>query len=255
MKYGIFILALIALSACNERISKLGNSGRNGVFQEKLECAPVDFSTVRGIFEQSCTDCHGWAKSFATAKPKINSSDRGIEAMIRSGRMPDLSEGGQDITAQQKEFILKWLANGAPEVASRPAGCEDVTPSPTPTPEPTPQPEPTPAPTPTPEPTPQPELPKASYESLNALIFEPRCNTCHSPFGRAEDLDFTSYASITALKNLFNIQDVEASPMIIAVRKVGRGQMPPEKSKLPHLSDAEISVLADWIRAGMPEKL
>jgi uncharacterized membrane protein len=91
-----------------------------------------------------------------------------------------------------------------------------------------------------------------TYASLRALIFDPRCVSCHSSEGTANLYPLDSLANIVLQTDLIDRNNPEKSVLIEAVTRE-TFPMPPPKSGYPRLSDEEVKVLTEWIRLGLPE--
>ncbi len=90
----------------------------------------------------------------------------------------------------------------------------------------------------------------ASYESLNANVFAPKCLTCHEGAGAPHGVDLSSYESIVQ-SNLFPALVVPGDPENSSLyASVSEGRMPKGPAKLGR---AEIEAIASWIRNGAPK--
>lgn len=91
-----------------------------------------------------------------------------------------------------------------------------------------------------------------SFAELNAQIFEPRCNGCHTLSAVASpdnniNTDFSNYRSI--ISTAVVPSDPESSPLFTFLFN---GIMPGGEDPEP-LTDEEMALIYSWIRAGAPK--
>ena len=218
----------------------------------------LDFETVsRVVLRPSCTSCHG-TKGGVNLETYANTV-RDLPLLrdvVESGDMPPRSR--LKLTDSQKKTLLDWIALGAPEHSST------VNPPPRP-----------------PSASP-PVVLQPTYQSLEQLLFRPRCVGCHSAGGRAEWLKLDSWEAIVNVSadddddhehehdllrrgrgrggdrggdrrrgRLIDLQRPERSKLVRVVSDDDDDErMPPPSSRKQRLSDAEIRTLVDWIARG-----
>jgi mono/diheme cytochrome c family protein len=212
----------------------------------------LDFETVsRVVLRPSCTSCHGTKggvnlQTYADAVSDLQL----LKDVVESGDMPPRSR--PKLTDLQKKTLLDWIALGAPERSSA------VTPVP-----PSPQP-------PLPPPSP-PVVLQPTYQSLERLIFRPRCVGCHSAGSRAEWLKLDSWDAIVngssdddeyddddheqerglRRSRLIDLERPERSKIVRVVTDDNEDEkMPPPSSNKRPLDAAELRALVDWIAQG-----
>lgn len=222
--------AAVTLNACNYRVDHQSDPG--GIGPEKAGVSTIGFDSVYSrVLEQKCQRCHTDSDLDVRSYSSVKANASRIAEVVASKQMP---RPPLVLTNDEESLLLDWIRAGAPEFATTDLPVK-------------PQPEPTATPTPVPtalEPT---------YASIRAKIFEPMCLSCHSEFGRAEDVPLDTLAGLLQVPGLINRTNPEDSDLIKAVVKTGRGRMPPERTGLPALTSEEVSVLTEWIRLGTPE--
>lgn len=180
----------------------------------------LDFATVQAkVFKPHCINCHGDFNDYNVVKTKINV----IVDKVRTNQMPL----GSTLAADLKAILFDWAAQGAPQTGTGP--------NPNP-----------------PPPPPQPIPLRATFESLNAHIFQKKCIACHNPSGQASFLDFSSYEAISNNRGrLFDFRRPERSDIVEAITDDER-PMPPRSSSFTPVSQNELKTLIQWIRNGIP---
>lgn len=253
---GIFLfcgaLGLGGLVACEDAQLITGMRGDGSTRVLKTCDVPLSFESVQPIFQARCKRCHeaGTRNSLATYQDILRLRNT-VRDEVFHDEMPD--DG--PLAADQKVLLLAWLDAGAQENSSDVFACDRDTDGkagtdPGSTPEPNPNPEPTPVTTP----TPPPRVPRnVTYTELNAKIFDKKCLTCHIFMEPAEKYDFSSYAAIKSLTELYDTANPRNSRMILAVEKRGPGQMPPVRSRIAPLTPDEVQDVVDWIAGGFKE--
>jgi uncharacterized membrane protein len=239
--FAVSLTTLVLLVGCNEPTLKTGLRTEDAAQAAFQACdVPLAYESVKEIFTTRCQSCHqaGSSDSIANYSDVFRIKDS-IFFEVGNDFMPD----NGPLAADQKKLMMAWLQAGAPETSEQVFACEtnenkSVPAEPAPTPSPTPV---TPAPGP------------RTYTELRAKILVPKCMTCHSADGSAMLYDFTDYASIVSLTDIFDRSNPADSVMIQVVKKVGRGQMPPVRSGIPRLTDEEIVLLQGWIEDGLLE--
>lgn len=228
----VLALALLLLLGCSgnyqnklPEIISLPNSGQN---QKPAPVGSVlSFDTIkRSIFEPSCIKCHQNYNFYDSVKQDINS----IVQTIETDRMP---KNGPALTVEQKKLLADWVASGAPNIVSDGDGNKPT------------------------EPVPDETL-APNWNSLSRKIFFARCTTCHSSSGEAKFLDlssrqkvFESYNKMFEGKPLINFEKPSESYLLEVIQDPDE-PMPPKKSNFKQLDKAEVDVLTEWIRLGLP---
>lgn len=92
----------------------------------------------------------------------------------------------------------------------------------------------------------------ATFANCKRLIFEPKCVSCHSPTGKADNVPFgTVQDFLDGPKPLVIPGDPLHSPLYIAITRTDEDRMPPPKKGNP-LSEEAIAYIRRWIENGAP---
>ena len=143
-----------------------------------------------------------------------------------TGRMP---KGDAPLSADLRGALAGWVAAGAPK-------SRDVS-------------------SPPPPPT---EL-RPNWISISEKIVFPKCVACHNSQGQAKFLDLSDRQLIfnsrdrvfSSGSKLIDFDSAESS-YLIQILKDEIEPMPPVSSRIDRLTDAEIDVIREWIRLGLP---
>jgi len=246
-KWGMFLVAG-ALMGCSYTHYK-GGGGADDQQSLSVNCGPVDFNTINAkVFKRSCTGCHSpdsgedvkglYFTDYDSIAGHISQS---VDAVL-SGRMP---KNSKPLGKAEKELLIAWMNQKTPQTTSRPSvqSCSDAVDTPTPTPPPVVQ---------------QPgdgdggtttDALEPNFNSLYKNVFSQRCTGCHGindHHDKPAKHNYATYASIIQYKNLFDPLD-ETSRFADALIT---GDMPRDGDPL---TDEEIAVVVEWIKAGLPE--
>jgi uncharacterized membrane protein len=184
--------------------------------------ATIDFAEVKQkIFEPHCVKCHSNYANFLSVKQNLS----GILNSIEQNRMP---KNSSPLTEDLKNILRTWFAEGANETldqgSSNEPTADDIT------------------------------ILKPTWDYLSLHIFEPKCLVCHSPVGKAPWIDFSNRASMakTLLKHI-DFKNPEESNLVIRLRDTEEPMPPlPPQSAIPQLTEEEVVVVVEWIKAGLP---
>jgi len=183
------------------------------------------------IFQKSCLECHSSAIHSGSivldSYSAIMSNLADVKNEVLGGTMPP--DG--PLSASDMALFSEWIRLGAPEV-----------PQPTSTASPTS----TPIADATPTPTPSELLP--TYTSIRALIFVPKCLSCHSAGSSQSQRPLDNYDDMMANSSLIVAGDPGSSGVYTEVKG---GTMPPRN--MNQLTSEEISVIQTWIENGAPQ--
>lgn len=222
-----FAGALLAV-ACQESQLKSGFASLENNPQSCTAPVVLNFASVQPIFSQRCLRCHDAGSRFSMASygDLFAIRDR-IQVVLESDRMP--LDG--PLPSAQKQLVMAWLKAGAPEQSDQSLACSSETPGP--------------------------EAGETgpislSYQGLKSTFLSAKCLACHRTGGSAARYDFSNYGTLVSLR-IFDLEEPEDSKIVEVVLKEGRGQMPPIRSNIPRLTEAEVDFLIEWIRAGLPE--
>lgn len=97
-------------------VNACAGDGKNG--------SELGYPDVAVIIEDKCLRCHGdprqnGAPISLTTYEEVYAERAAIESKVRGGDMPptylNLSPPVEDLTSSEREMLLEWLDNGAPE--------------------------------------------------------------------------------------------------------------------------------------------
>ncbi len=225
----IALLSVFLFTACGayyqkkfDEVTLPPNSDQNG-----KPSTGIAFDVVKkNILEPSCIKCHQNYSFYDSVKQDIDKIVQNVE----TDRMP---KNSSPLSAAQKKLLSDWVADGAQDKV---ANVDPAKPT---------------------EPKPE-DMLAPNWASLSRKVFFARCTTCHSPNGEAKFLDlssrqavFESYNRMYEGKPLLNFEKPSESYLLDVIQDPDE-PMPPKKSKLEPLTQAEIDVLTEWIRLGLP---
>lgn len=239
-------LAIIAATSlivggCPEPHLKTGYQGvsANGF---KACDVSLSYASVKPILKARCQRCHqAGTKNSVAFYTDVFRIRQTIREDLLDGSMP--KEG--EMPEVEKKLLVAWVEQNAPEESNMILACPPVT-STTPAPIATP--------TPLPAPTPSGVFTPRSYNEIREKILKPKCLDCHSDEGDAFLYDFTKYKYMMMSADIFDLQNPRNSQIVKSVLKVGKGQMPSVKSKIPRLTPEEVLSIIEWIEQGLPEE-
>jgi hypothetical protein len=231
------LIFLGALVGCN--YSRVKGIAIDGSLADLAACGPIDYETVhKKIFFARCVTCHNvnnaekgiLLDSFSSVKANIVK----IQEQVEINKMPL----GKPLDSEEKKFLFAWIAQGAPETTVEPSvqRCSEETSPPQPMPI-----------SPIAE-----DVLEPSYNSLNKKIFsfQKTCTGCHgarAPSSKAK-YDFSSFITTVSYGNLFNFANPRESRFVKVL----------ESGEMPAIGDpllpAQIDVIVEWIRRGLPEE-
>lgn len=196
-----------------------GATDTNGNAAESVN--KISFSEIRTkILAPQCIQCHVQYGDYDFVKKDVSA----ILSSVQQGRMP---KNSSPLSAELQLLLKQWSDAGAPN--------EIV------------------ADTPVTEPINNNEL-QATWDSLYKNIFVPKCVICHNPTGQAPWVDVSSRKGMasTLIKHL-DFKVPENSKLILRLSDPEEPMPPlPPDSNIPQLTKAEINVVIDWIKAGIP---
>lgn len=223
MKLFIYCTIIFTLLGCGNFFrEKVGPSPSVANQGESVGKGTIDFAEVRQkILDPHCVQCHSNYVNYASVKNSISN----ILASVEQNRMP---KNAPPLSEDLKDLLRQWVAEGANESLDEeslaPPAEED------------------------------PKLLKPNWESLNLNIFESKCLVCHRPGGQAPWIDFSNRAAMakTLLKHI-DFKNPEQSNLIIRLRDTEEPMPPlPPQSTIPQLTEEEVLVVIEWIKAGVP---
>lgn len=183
--------------------------------------APIDFKTINeAIIQPHCITCH---QQYATYDGVKNEANNILNA-VNSNRMP---KNAAPLSSAKKQLLAMWVAAGAPQ------GGENPTPPPN-------------------------DKLEATWVSLSAKVFFPKCLVCHNPQGQAKFLDLSSRQAFFEQRNrdfggetLLDFDHPSESYLLTVITDPDE-PMPPVWSNLELLKQQEIEVIIEWIEKGLP---
>ena len=94
---------------------------------------------------------------------------------------------------------------------------------------------------------------EAKWGSISKNIIFPKCAQCHNPNGEGSFLDLTNLDKIKEQKDyIIGDYNKPEDSLLYEVITDPFEPMPPPRSGLSKLTEAEVKVLADWIKADLP---
>jgi hypothetical protein len=91
------------------------------------------------------------------------------------------------------------------------------------------------------------QIPSASFESLDALVFKPRCVSCHAGVAPAARIDLSSHEAIMSARTFPPLVFPLQSEKSLIVEVTAQGRMPIGGEKL---SADTLAALKAWIDSG-----
>ncbi len=181
----------------------------------------VSFESVRtNIFVPHCVSCHSQYSTYSGIKRDISL----IEDAVFQNRMP---KSAPPLSNELKEILVKWIALGSPNSNDNEDDIEKLEPK---------------------------------WSSLSKNLFVPRCVICHSPNGQAKFLDLSTKESVYGMRDQifgsgrkFINSEVPSESYLIEIVTDDVEPMPPTWSKIPRLTDDEVSKLLKWIELELPD--
>jgi mono/diheme cytochrome c family protein len=206
------------------------NGGQFGSSDSSLSAPNVTnayTAAAMSILSQNCTSCHGTTSGplnvFNLTDPNHLISSGLVVAgspaqsplftAISGGTMPP----GGALSASDINTIQQWIIAAGSTASGGGSGGTTPTPAPTPI------------------------ALSASYASLEANIFQPKCVGCHSSSSAASGYAFDSYSQVM---NAVNTSNPAGSAVYVVTKN---GSMPRGGS---HLTSQELSALLTWIQNG-----
>ena len=188
----------------------------------RLGAESLEFASIKKNVFSRCTSCHEQYKTYTGVVRELAA----ITKTISLNRMP---KSGGPLSAEQKEFLNRWIQSGAPEFADQVAQPIQI------------------------------PLLEPTWKSIYGGVIAPKCLVCHNSLGQAKFLDFSNRDSVynqrdrtfggTKLINLENIDD----SYLIQILSDQDEPMPPKWSNIPALSENEINIFKRWLALGLPE--
>lgn len=186
--------------------------------------------------DNNCLECHSHFEDYTSVIRELGS----IVGTVQKNKMPypKAKNGTADpLTPRQKEIMIAWVNQGAPEFVGAPPVELKY------------------------------EL-EPDWLSLRNNLLGPKCILCHNSFGKRGPQDMSTYDSLmtwyTSNPKLFDISSPEESHFIGAI--LGRvdddefffDKMPfdsslDDVSPIADVTDNELSVLKTWVSLGLPE--
>lgn len=212
------LVLLFILTSCGNYTETKGVL--EDTFSRNLD-APIDFKTINeAIIQPHCITCH---QQYATYEGVKNEANNILNA-VNSNRMP---KNAAPLSSAKKQLLAMWVAAGAPQ------GGENPTPPPN-------------------------DKLEATWVSLSAKVFFPKCLVCHNPQGQAKFLDLSSRQAFFEQRNrdfggetLLDFDHPSESYLLTVITDPDE-PMPPVWSNLELLKPQEIEVIIEWIKKGLP---
>ncbi len=198
----------------------------------------ISFSQIkdRVLDSYNCTTCHAQYNNYARVKGALGS----ISQLIMDNKMPFPQKKGEEVIpvrAEDKEYLLTWINQGAPEFEDGSSQTTLDT-----------------------------EL-KPTYLSIRNNILGPRCTMCHNSFGGRGPKNFDSLLEIKKSDEnpkspLFDFDDPFNSRFIGAIiARPGQlffdpmpyvSEFDDVETEFPPVTDEELKVIEEWIKLKLP---
>ncbi len=221
------IFSISFLSSCGfQRLKDLGPE--SSAINYKID--QIGYKEVSElVINPSCVACHNQSvhkgsvalDSFAAVKANLGLVQNEVvgKSMPPDSPLPD----------DRIKLVSDWIQNGAPEFATQVA---------TPTP--------SPSPTATPSPTPTGLI--ATYVSIRANVFLPKCLSCHSAGSSQRSLPLDNYEKMMADSWMIKAGNPGKSTVYT---EIAAKAMPPRNRNA--VTAQELSVIKTWIENGAPK--
>jgi uncharacterized membrane protein len=221
MRLIFFSVFIISVTACGNIFHNKHENVTNSDNENANSKPTISFAEVRlKVLDPHCIKCHSNYVDYKSVKKNISQ----ILNSVEQNRMP---KNAIPISDDLKELLRAWVAEGTPE------NLETNTDSP--------------------EPTDDGAL-KPTWDSLKLNIFDPKCLVCHSANGKSPWVDFTNRATMakTLIKHI-DFKNPDDSNLILRLRDTEEPMPPlPPQSTLTQLTEEEVLVVIEWIKAGLP---
>lgn len=219
-KSGSLILGILAafglsLSACNFYHEKNSKSAVD------LSQVDLSYASVNArIFSPQCISCHNLASAkggivldrYEAVKGNLRKVE---EAALINQTMPR----GRPLDSEDRALLRAWISAGAPRDGTKPL-------------------------------PPFPAL-KATFTSINKLVFEAKCVSCHRAGEEAEKVILNDYSLLmNSPRDLVLPAKSDESALVIALERTDDHAMPPPDSGLGRLSPSDIATIREWIQSG-----
>lgn len=224
MRIIFFLIFILSITACGNFFRDKTNPGASFSGESgSITKGTIEFAEVKQkIFDPHCVKCHSNYVNFASVKQSISN----ILNSVEQNRMP---KNAPPLAEELKNLLRSWIAEGANETLTddtqnQPNDDDDDT------------------------------LLKPTWASLNLHIFDSKCLVCHRPGGQAPWIDFSNRASMakTLLKHI-DFKNPEESNLVLRLRDPEEPMPPlPPQSTIPQLTEEEVLVVIEWIKAGVP---
>lgn len=215
MNFVIGILALFILMSCGNYEEFKESASSFGSF---TPVSGLDFSDIRkNVLDVSCLQCH---RNYERYDAVVKDLEK-IMVSVRSDRMP---KDRTPLSVEQKTLLFSWAAAGAPRGSAPGDNPGDGG-----------------------------ALPLApTWASVSQNILFAKCVVCHSANGQVPFPSFETRNEMFAVRDQFFDFDDPEDSYFLEVIEDPIDPMPPPDSGFEKLSKAEIEVLKEWIRLGLP---
>lgn len=236
LSFPIVLGLLLNLTGCSYAFDQLGITKQSPLTPAKIQSSAfseqlVSFEVVKSLSLRTCLDCHTEGSRSMNTPEKVLAQKDKILNSIYNNSMPPRAGGYQPLTACEKQVLETWLEdqnNNRPSTQKVKdlALCGDA------------------------------EAPKAqaptdfanlevTFENLKTKILTPKCLSCHTTETAKKTLLET-----TADLEKFLGESAETSLLYnITVPGSAKRFMPPKRSGIQALTEAEVKFLKKWIES------
>lgn len=227
---------LLNIVGCSYAFDQLGITKQSPLTPTKIQSSAfseqlVSFEVVKSLSLRTCLDCHTEGNRSMNTPEKVLAQKDKILNSIYNNTMPPRAGGYQPLTACEKQVLETWLEDQNNNRTSTQkvkdlALCANT------------------------------EAPKASaptdfaslevsFENLKTKILTPKCLSCHT----AETAKRTVLETPADLEKFLG-ESAETS-MLYNISVPGRAKkfMPPKRSGIQALTEAELTYLTKWIES------
>ena len=217
--FSIFIVSLVFVS-CNYTKIKDSKADKNLKFSlpnEKISELSYGLLAQK-VFVPKCVSCHGNSgrvnlESYSEVLKNLGKIEKSV---FEEGTMPKRGT----LTREEMAYLWNWIQLRAPENSQNG------------------------------KPPPETEPILATFESINARVFQTTCKDCHNPIDSGKRVPLDKESLLNSPLELVLPGNSDESGLVIAIERMDEKRMPPAKEGYSALSDEAKTAIRNWIQNG-----